>query len=417
MTLLSSLARIALACGILVLLALAEMAAAETLANARFVPATTMKLPDYLAPTIDPVSGMTLVRVTTPGPMGSGVACQRAYCSHRYSSAQAWNADQSLLLIANGCNGLCFLDGKTYVALFQRQHADECEWHPQDPDVMICVAGRRISLWAPRTNAEQVIFIAEGYHGLQFGPSNGNPSRDGRRIAVRAMTADGALVTFAYDLVSRQKFPDISVTKLPGRDGACIISPLGIHILCTRWVNGTAQAFVFTVEGDLVQSWTEHHRPGHGDMTVDSDGREVYVGISKSAPDIYQVIKRRLDDGVVTALAPYGEAEHASTRAIHQPGWVFLSYGGNPLEIAHRPNVAPFAQEVIALRIDGSGEMRRIAHTRNEPHDYWSETHASPSPDGSQIIWSSNWGQPGGPVFDFVTRLDWTTDQTNSPSR
>jgi len=416
MTLLCNHGRIALACAALALLTLAEMAAAETLANARFVPASSMKLPDYLVPAIDPVSGMTLVRVTTPGPMGAGVACQRAYCTHRYSSAQAWNADQSLLLIANGCNGLCFLDGQTYAPLFRRQREDECEWHPQDPDRMICVIGRKISLWTPRTNAEEVVFIGEGYSRFQFGPSKGNPSRDGRRIAVRATRADGAVVAFAYDLASRQKFPDINVGKLPGRDGVCEISALGNYIRCSRWVDGKDQAFIFTVEGDLVQSWTEHHRPSHGDMTVDSDGREVYVGISKSDPDIYQVIKRRLEDGVVTALAPYGEAQHASTRAIHRPGWVFLSYGGDPAEIAQRSNVAPFAQEVIALRIDGSGEFRRIAHTRNVPHNYWSETHASPSPDGSQIIWSSNWGQPGGPVFDFVTRLD-RTDQTSTLSR
>jgi hypothetical protein len=62
---------------------------------------------------------------------------------------------------------------------------------------------------------------------------------------------------------------------------------------------------------------------------------------------------------------------------------------------------------VIALRIDGSGDVRRIAQTRNVPFDYWSETHASPSPDGSQVIWSSNWGVPGGPVHEFVTRVDW----------
>jgi hypothetical protein len=69
--------------------------------------------------------------------------------------------------------------------------------------------------------------------------------------------------------------------------------------------------------------------------------------------------------------------------------------------------VAPFYEEVVALRIDGSGELRRVIQTRNSKYDYWSETHASPSPDGSQIIWSSNWGRPGGPVADFVARLSW----------
>ena len=142
-------------------------------------------------------------------------------------------------------------------------------------------------------------------------------------------------------------------------------------------------------------------------MTVDEDGSEVYVGISKSDPDKYQVIKRRLSDGLVTALAPYGKAQHASARAIRRPGWVVVSYAGSPPALAGRSREAPFAQQVIALKIDGSGEFRRIAHTVNAPYDYRSETHGSPSPDGSQIIWSSNWGRAGGPVFDFVSRLSW----------
>jgi hypothetical protein len=37
-----------------------------------------------------------------------------AYCAHRYSNSQAWNADRSLLLIGNGCSGFCFLHRSTY---------------------------------------------------------------------------------------------------------------------------------------------------------------------------------------------------------------------------------------------------------------------------------------------------------------
>ncbi|WP_349509592.1 hypothetical protein [Tardiphaga robiniae] len=368
-----------------------------------------MDLPGYLAPAADASLGTTFVRVTTPeSPMGNGMVCKRSYCTHRYSSAQAWNADQSLLLIVNGCNGLCFLDGHAYAPLFRRQRGGECEWHPQDPELMICVAGRRISLWAPRSNAEDVILETEAYRELQFGPYKGNPSWDGNRIVVRAISQQGTLVAFAMDLSDRRKFPDIELARIPGKNSYCGISPLGKYIFCQQsLIDFTDQAFVFSIEGDLLQSWTEHHRPGHGDMTVDNDGYEVYVGISKSAPDKYQVIKRRLQDGQVTALAPYGEAQHASMRAIRRPGWVFMSYAGAALAPAGGKKVAPFAQEVIALKIDGSGEFRRIAHTRNAPYDYWSETHGSPSPDGSQVIWSSNWGQRGGPVFDFVSRIDW----------
>jgi uncharacterized membrane protein len=395
-------------CSALLVLAVSRTAATESIEKAQFVLAPDMELPSYLVPTVDTSIGTTFVRVTTSErPLGNGLICKRSYCTHRYSSAQAWNADQTLLLITNGCNGLCFLDGQTYAPLFQRRRGgDECEWHPQDPELMICVGGQRISHWTPRNNREQVILELKEYRGLRFGPSKGNPSWDGKRIAVRAMTQQGALVAFAIDLSTGQKFPDIDLARLPGKNSYCSISPLGGYIFCQQ-VGVTDQGFVFGIDGSLIQSWTEHHRPGHGDMAVDGDRSEVYVGISKSDPDKYQVIKRRLSDGLITALAPYGEAQHASARAIRRPGWVILSYAGNLSASATRLRAAPFAQEVIALKIDGSGKFRRVAHTVNAPHDYRSETHGSPSPDGSQIIWSSNWGRAGGPVFDFVSRLDW----------
>ena len=395
-------------CSALLAVAFSSTAVTEPIEKAQFVPAPSMDLPDYLVPTVDPSIGTTFVRVTKPeSPLGNGLACKLSYCTHRYSSAEAWNADQTLLLIVNGCSGLCFLDGQTYVPLFHRRRGGgECEWHPRDPELMICVGGQRISRWAPRNNREEVILDLEGYSALQFGPHKGNPSWDGDRIVVRARNQAGELVAFAVDLSTRQKFPDIDLTQLPGKNSYCGISPLGRYIFCQQSrIDLTNQAFVLGIDGNLIQSWTENHRPGHGDMTVDSDGSEVYVGISKSVPDKYQVIKRRLHDGLVTALAPYGEAQHASTRAIRRPGWVILSYAGNPL--VQQLHAAPLAQEVIVLKIDGSGEFRRVAHTLNVPYDYRSETHGSPSPDGSQIIWSSNWGRPGGPVFDFVSRLDW----------
>jgi hypothetical protein len=34
--------------------------------------------------------------------MQPAILCKPAYCPYRYFSPQAWNADQSLLLIANG---------------------------------------------------------------------------------------------------------------------------------------------------------------------------------------------------------------------------------------------------------------------------------------------------------------------------
>jgi hypothetical protein len=381
----------------------------DDLTTARAVATAPMPSPGYLEPVIDPAFRTPFTRVTDPGgTIKAGTSCGAAYCTHRYSSSQAWNADQSLLLIVNGCQGFCFLDGQTYRPLFRRSVPNECEWHPTIPSLMICVSGNEIYTWVPWSDTKTMVYVADTYKNLQFGPYKGNPSNDGNRLVVRAMDSAGALVAFAYDISARVKYPDIKIATLPGTNGYCTISPSGRYIFCsqTTW-NGTEEGLVFAVGGERLQHWSEHHRPGHGDMTIDVDGSDVYVGISKAAHDNYHIIKRRLEDGVVTDLAPYGEGQHASIRNTRRPGWVFLSYAGNQAAVAAHPAWAPFYQEVVALRVDGSGTVRRIVQTRNEKHDYWSETHASPSPDGSQVIWSSNWGEPGGFVADYVARLSW----------
>jgi hypothetical protein len=83
----------------------------DELATARVVAMPPMPRPDYLQPVTDPVFGTDFTRITDPGRRlaAPGVACSPAYCRHRYSSTQAWNADQSLLVIANGSKGHCFL--------------------------------------------------------------------------------------------------------------------------------------------------------------------------------------------------------------------------------------------------------------------------------------------------------------------
>lgn len=378
------------------------------LAGVQRVAIPDMPLPGYLEPVADPVFGTTIVRVTDPGQqILPGVLCNARYCRHRYSSTQAWNADQSLLAILKGCPGICFLDGQTYKPLFQRHPSGTCEWHPLDPALMICVSETEIHAWSVLDDRRTTIFAPAGYRGLRFGPGKNNLSRDGNRLVVRATGQSGDLVAFAYDIATATKYPDIRLAGLDGRNSYCSISPSGRYTFCNqRLPDKTNSAYVFDVNARQLQHWPEHHRPGHGDMTVDRDGSDVYVGISKAEPDKYQVIKRRLSDGAVTVLTPRGPAQHASARSANRPGWVFLTYGGTHDRAARAGRVALYG-EIVALRIDGSGEIRRIAHHRSVGPDYLSEAHASPSPDGSQVIWASNWGRTDGPVSAYVAQLSW----------
>jgi hypothetical protein len=388
-------------------------ALAETVGNvatARLLRTPNLPMPAYLESVVDPVFGTTVMRVTDPGrELLPGVRCDPRYCRHRYSSTQAWNADQSLLVIAKGCADLCFLDGHTYKPLFSRRlppHHD-CKWHSQDPKIMICVHHDGIDIWTPRTNGWKQVFRSVNYNRLEFGPYKGNPSHDGNRIAVRAKNGEQRMVAFAYDLATKEKYPDIDLSDLVGVNLYVTISSSGRYIFVSQLTSDDKEpAYIFTVDGARVKHWPEHHRPGHGDLAIDSDGSDVYIGISKSPPDKFHVIKRRLEDGKVTSLIPYGDASHASARNIRWPGWVFLSYQGTFEHTSAMRYPAPFYREVVALRIDGSGEIRRIAQTRSAMQEYLSEMHASPSPDGSKVIWASNWGVVGGPISNYVTVLN-----------
>jgi len=388
----------------------AGLASASQAQEATSAKAPPPQEPGYLEPASDPVLGTAFVRITTPGrEISAQTACGLDYCRHRYSSAQAWNADQSLLVITAGCPGFCFLDGKEYVPLFWRPSSRaECEWHPTDPTLMICVTNKEIYSWEVRKDIKRPIYNSQDYTGLRFGPSKGNLSLDGAKLAVRGVNRLGEEVVFAYDIAESKKYPDIKLSALKGANSYCTIAPSGRFIFCYQEHTEDANAaYVLTLDGGLVQHWPEHHRPGHGDLTVDADGRDIYVGISKSDPDKFHVIKRRLEDGVVTNLLTRSSAQHVSARNIKRPGWVFVTFGPSVPTGRRAKGWAPYIQEIAALRLDGSGLLREIVHTQSAKHNYWSEAHASPSPDGSQVIWASNWGRPGGPVSSYVARVIW----------
>ena len=152
-----------------------------------------------------------------------------------------------------------------------------------------------------------------------------------------------------------------------------------------------------------MQVWTEYGRPSHADLTIDDSGNEVSVGISKSDPDKQRVISRRLSDGEVTVLTDRGFATHTSARNLERPGWVYVTYGG--LDEAPRKGWNPFHGEVVAVKLDGSKTVERLAHTHSWATDFNSEADASPSPDGKKVIWASNWGAKHGYVAAYVLEL------------
>ena len=374
----------------------------------RSAPITAPPRPEYLVKTPQPnLIDESLVRITDPGAAVAGLDLSwGSVARHRYSSSQVWNADESLLAVEKGVAGILYLDGRSYRPLFSRDALGACEWHPLDPDLMVCVRQHQVIGWNVRTDSLSVLFATDAYGALAFGPGKGNLSRDGRYIALRG--ADGS-TAFVVDLASGTKYRDISLRRLDGVNGYVTVSPSGRYVVAWQKVRPDGsdatvyQTFIFSRNGALVQSWRENHRPGHGDLTLDADGSDIMVGVSKADPDRYQVIKRRLSDGKITVLTPRpGLTQHVSARNVGEPGWVYVTYGGSAADLLDRPNWDPFYQEIVAVRLDGSGETRPIARTYSVRAGYLSEAQGSPSPDGSKVAFASNWSDTSGSIALYV---------------
>lgn len=351
-------------------------------------PIPGLALPAYLAPMIDPVFGTLVTRITgDPGSPVPGLASREwaDVARHAYSKVSAWNADASLLVLHLGeivtGRELLFLEGATYRPLFARRARGEHRWHSSEPDTLFYLDGDEFGRWHPRDDRRDIIQRFPGYSRLRFGPGEGNLSWSGRWLVAAGRDPTGKTVAFAFDIVQRKKFPDLDL------DGVRLdwagISPLGNFVV----VNADAftaledNTQVYDREGRKVGAlWAEYGRPSHYELTVDENGDEVAVGVSKSPPDNGRVIKRRLRDGAITVLTAGGYASHTSARNVRRPGWAYITYH------AHDGQWPPYRDEVVAVKLDGSLAVERLAHLHTFRKDYPTEAHAVPSPDGRRVL-------------------------------
>jgi hypothetical protein len=356
----------------------------------------------YLVPFTDSKFGNKVVKVTNPNNPVPGLnLIWEKVATHHYSIDQAWNADQSLLLLDRGTSpGRVFLDGKTYKPVFALKNPGAIRWHRTNPAYMVFVGSKGLGYWDVRKNTIQVLSSLSGYSKLDFGENKGNLSDDGTMLVITATRSDGKKVAFAYRLSSGRKYPDIDMSGWY-EVGWTTISPKGTYVVSysRKTKDSTKQRLIFTLDGKLVQNWTEYERPGHGDFMVDSKGDEVAIGRSKS--DSYRMISRRLVDGKITFLSDRCQSSHTSARNLRNPGWVFGSFTPDP----PRSGAVPASNEIAAISTDGAQSLRHLAQHNSVPNGYYTEPHGSPSPDGKKAIFASNWGVKDGPIAAYVAEF------------
>jgi hypothetical protein len=393
--------------------------------------------PKYLTPTPDPTFGTEVTRIA-----GNSKAAIDAVdgrwgrdARQHYSKDEPWNRDQSLILLQNsGAPSDVYLDGTNYepvgVGCPGFTDGGYGRWHPSplhpDERILPGPSGHAVSWF-------NVVTCTETRHfDLPFsfkanttgGPfTEGNPTPDGRFAAFAKNNGH----VFVMDMDPQppySPYPDFRVGPRLN------VSKCGLARCSFDWVSMSPSGSqvvvgynsnavrVFDVDPETL-ALTPHAMPpsahfpgcsgkaadgyiyelGHADLASNpfDGGQDVLIGQEHcdnhgetiDGVKFGYVVMVRLSDGSVTSLTtPQKEAypHHISTRNLDRPGWAYVSY--------YRDPGARFNDEIVALKMDGSGDVERLAHSHTaHAACYRCEAHAVPSPDGERVMWSSTWSK------------------------
>ncbi len=105
------------------------------------------------------------------------------------------------------------------------------------------------------------------------------------------------------------------------------------------------------------------------------------------AVDLATGLHTHIAAGTELLGAEAADDEHGSGRAYRKRGWHFMSYSS---EVAGKK----YFDEIVAWKLDGSHECLRFGPTRTTGTPYRMEAHPCPSPDGTKVMFASNWAGP-----------------------
>ncbi|THJ23916.1 MAG: hypothetical protein CAF45_006205 [Nitrospira sp. CG24E] len=328
--------------------------------------------PGYLQPVIDPVFGAKITRISDES-MGLSSA---GYMQHHYSKDQPWNHDMTLIKLSNT---RVILDAKTYQIFKRPSGKGESRWSTVDPSILFYTRGNQFRKWNVRSD-EDVLLHTFSEGNISIGSNEGNISIGDRYVVVNVDT-----LVIVYDIAN-----DIVVAKKDlGPIDWATMSQSGNYVVSRP---GSSALGVVVYDRNLNLLRKIFDKGAHGDVGYDTAGNEVFV-------QMCPVQMSRLDNGQVTNLG-ISLCGHLSARNHLRLGWVSVGDGGANAEI-------------FALRLDGMKTVERFAHMRTSGATYDAQAKGVFSPDGSKVMWNSDWGS--GTVYAYVAEMPGNSGDTVPP--
>jgi len=390
--------------------------------------------PGYMDAYIDPAFGSRVVKITESA-MGE---------VHKpaYSTVQAWNADESYLLLYRtgvATSGHILLDGHSYE--FKQSLAitpsdiEQVFWSHSDPDIFYYISKRskdfgKLLQFNISTNGSTELADFSAYCGAGLPGSGGDvqmQSINDDLFGFNCQQDDGHHIMFSFQPST----------------GTVITAPIGMG---SNWTEFSAPVPApsgnrfwhqgFVIDNDLrttvhrldMASSLEHASIG---MAADRSDAYYQVGFDSSPNscdgDLYKgvghLIEHNMNNGTCRNIIseeqgyPYTTSgTHISAQAYLRPERVAVSSIGKKVQLDYFSNevAAPalLSEVYVAQTTLGDTKVCRLAHHRsfgksavNGGYEaYFGEPHATISPSGTRVVFGSDWYDSGA-VDSYVIEL------------
>lgn len=346
---------------------------------------------------VDPAFGTRIHRITK--------ANQGSVIKPLYSPTQAWNADETLLILYHtGHNqpGHSLYDGKTYTYLRELDISppdlEQVYWHHSDPDILYYINSNdnRLIRYQVSSGKKKSIHYFPCDYGVAA-DSHAFISWDSNTLGLMCRNERGREI-FSFHIDSLKE----SNRRKTESYIAPAVSPSGS---------------VFYFEGDVLDNNMKKilrldlgNPFEHSSLGRLANGHDTYNEVSFDGAHIGSLVTHDMHEGSMRIIIgpktgyPYPPSgTHISAVALKRPGWVAVS------SVGRLSGENTLDQELYLANTNPDSEIVcRVAHHRSwgkeGPQGYWAEPHVVISPTGTRLLFGSDWGG-GNAVDTYVVEL------------
>ncbi len=367
-------------------------------------PMTALTKPATGSTVIDPQFGTVIRRI-------SGAATN-AVIKPMYSTIQAWNADETYLILYHtrgSNNGHHLYDGKTYKYIRKLNitppDLEQVFWHTTDPDTLMYIDNSNTpTLIAYRisTNTKVALNTFNNCSNVSSGSDPMFTSWDSDVIGLVCRQSTGK-VYLNYRISTNTE----STRKIATGSASPQSSPSGNLFF---YPNGN-NADILDFSGTLQRNLNLGNPFDHASLGMLADGTDMYYGVDFGGTTCKAgaLVAHNMQNGNCSVIVgqatgyPYPpSATHISAISHKNPGWVAVSMVGKV------DGQSALNNEIILANTNPGGVVCRVAHHRTwgkaGPQGYWAEPHVVISPSATRLLFGSDWGG-GNSVDAYVVEL------------